>query len=235
MICPNCGANSPTDDCINCGVIISKHISLETKTKDEKAQHSGKKKFEIYIEEKPGPAKAIILNVVFLSVCLIVYIIACPFIASNKLKKAVEQKNTAEMSQLIDYESLKASLKKQFDDRVIEGKSKSGDPTASLAASYVSKLTEPMVDEAVTPDGIYKMMTGYKKLKSKSATPEVRELGPDESKSISGILIEARQSYDSFGEFSIVIDTEKGSETRIVMKRAGVFAWKVDRIILGAE
>ncbi|WP_027357690.1 DUF2939 domain-containing protein [Desulforegula conservatrix] len=235
MICPNCGAQSPTDDCIKCGVIISKHIALEAKHHEGEEQPPQRKKMDIYVEEKPSATKAIVLNILFLITCLVVYIVACPFLTVNNLKKAVEQQDTAEMANYIDYDSLRESLKKQFDDKILQSKTKAGDPTASLAEAYVSKLTEPMLDEAVTPEGIFKMMTGYKQFKNKKVDPTLAEVGGGEQKALSGILMEARSNYDSLNEFSMVISTEKDNETRIVMKRYGIFSWKVGEIILGAE
>lgn len=236
MICPNCGAQSPTDDCIKCGVIISKHIVLEAKHHIEDEKHPHKKKLEIYVEEKPSPTKAIILNIVFLLTCLIVYIIACPFLTVNNLKKAVEEQNSVEMAKYINYETLRESFKKQFDTRIIESTSKTvGNPVAALAAAYVSKLTDPMVDEALTPESLTKILTGYKKFRNKKADATLAEVGPVEEKALSGILMEARNSYDSLNEFSILISTEKGNETRIIMKRTGIFSWKVNDIIMAAE
>lgn len=236
MICPNCGAQSPTDDCINCGIIISKHIALEAKQHEQEGQPQQKKKIEVYIEEKPGPAKAIILNSIFITVCLLTYIIYSPFRTANNLEKALNQRDSAQLSEYIDYDTLRNSLKQQFDSRIIEGLNKTGgNSLAPLTAAYVSKLTDPMVEEATTPEGLAKIMTGYKQLKNKGKGPEVAELGPNEERAVSGIFLEARRSYESANMFSIVISTEKGNETRIMMKRTGIFSWKLDHIVLGAE
>lgn len=235
MICPNCGAQSPTDDCIKCGVIISKHIILENKHHEPDETQPPKKKLEIYVEEKPSPTKAIILNILFLLTCLIVYIIYCPFLTVNNLKSAVEQQDSALMSKYMDYETLRESFKTQYDAKVIEGLSKAeGNPIASLAVNYVSKLTDPMVEEAMSPEGLTKIMTGYKKFRSKGDA-KLAEVSPAEERAMSGILLEARKSYESLNAFTISIYTEKGSETVLHLKRTGIFSWKLDHIILAAE
>ncbi len=231
MICPKCGAETFSEECSNCGVIISKYVVLNEKKHDAKAEP--KKKIEIYIEKKPGPARAIILNLLFFLTVFIVYFAACPFITIKNIKTGIEQRDSEKLSECINFEELGTSLKKQYDARIIEGMEKTGDSQmASLTASYVSKITEPMVEAALTPEGLGNIMTGYKQLKNKKHDSQMDELEPNQKKNYSDLLLDARNRYDSLSEFSVWVTNENGKDTRIVLKRSGLFLWKLDHIFL---
>lgn len=231
MFCPKCGAETSTDECVNCGVIISRYVSINEKEK--KAGSGQRKKFEIYYGEKPSAKKALIINILFFLIVFIVYFTACPFLTIQKIKETLEQPDNTNLSEYIDYDTLRINIKKQYDKKIIDGMKMTGNnPLADLTATYVSKITDPMIEETLTPEGIKKLMTGYKKLKFNKSGKQMDDLSPADQKITSDLLLDARKRYDSFNSFSVLIINEDGQDTKIILTRSGIFSWKIDNIIM---
>ncbi len=231
MFCPKCGAETPTDECIKCGIVISKYIA-QTESKGEPVSET-RKKFEVYQGEKPSAKKALILNFLFFLIVLIIYFAACPFLTVRSIKESLEQQDENKLADYIDYDALRQNLKQQYDKKIIDGMRMAGNnPFADLTAAYVSKITEPMVEKTLAIEELAVLMTGHKQLKYKGTGSQMDEVASGGNKDMSGIFLEARQGYASFNSFSVKITNEKGKETEIILKRTGAFTWVIEKIIL---
>lgn len=51
MFCPKCGAETPTDECIKCGIVISKYIA-QTESKGEPVSETRKSLMFIRVKNR---------------------------------------------------------------------------------------------------------------------------------------------------------------------------------------
>lgn len=164
--------------------------------------------------------KKLIWLIGVLLVAVISYTLAFPYITITHIKTAVEEKDSEEMSENIDFTVLRQNVKEQLIEQVTNFKMSEmkDNPMGALAIAAVSIFVDGKADSYVSPFGLATLMEG--KIPGEGKESETTE--PFKN---------ARYTYDSNSKFSAWVPTEKGEEIRFVLHRNGL-DWKLDNIVL---
>lgn len=157
------------------------------------------------------------------------YAIASPFIAIENIKSAVNERDSEQLSDNIDFPVLRQNLKEQLNAYMMKeaGSDLQDNPFGVLAIGFASKLTDGIVDSFVTPSGLASLMEGKEPAKSVYKSSNPKESDENE------LFRNARYTFDSFSKFSVWVPNNKGEEIRFVLGRSGI-KWKLVNIILPA-
>src|SRR5690606_33980937 len=116
-----------------------------------------------------------------------------------------------------DFESVRASLRPQVQDRVAAGAAQAaGDDrlAGALGAAAGGALADRALDAYVTPEGLARMISGGE---PDPASPLTQRMDN----------VEASAGYRSLNEFAVVLtDPETGDDVELVFHRRGL-GWKV--------
>lgn len=83
-----------------------------------------------------------------------------PYMAVNKLQAAAEAGDAQALNEMVDFPALRTSIKSEVQGSVARGIQKDGGPFAALGAAVTGVIVEPVVNAAVTPEGIGMLMKG---------------------------------------------------------------------------
>jgi len=171
--------------------------------------------------------KMILVGVIILIIGIGFYF--TPHLAAYKMKKAAENKDADDLSDYVDYPSLRESLKANFNAKMaseVTKKSKDGNPFEALGAALAAALNNPMIDALVTPESLAMLMKGEK--------PEVDEHGSSSKKKSQSedSNTETSMSYKGFHRFVVKVK-EKGAleePVEFIFKRDGLISWKLSAL-----
>lgn len=195
---------------------------------------------------------------VLLSLGLLGYGAAGPYLTIHQIKTAVRQQDAAALAEQVDFAALRANIKAQLNARALGGRldaAAGGESMAGLLQGLASKLLDGIVDSLITPDGVIHLIEeGAPRLpRGKQAPSSADEAA---APSASGLpdataparsntppppaaqqrpepLGGARYSFDSVSQFSARVTHRRGDETRFVLTRDGL-RWKLSNIIFPA-
>ena len=160
------------------------------------------------------------------AVAVLGYAAATPYITANRIKQAIERKDAVALAEHVDFPAVRQSLKEQLKAVALkEFASDPGmadDPFAPLGVAFVGVVVDQVIDAVVTPAGVAQLAdTGLPKF-----DPETGELAP--ATPVAGPVVrDSSMSYDSFSTFSIRIRDRDGVGGRLVLRREGLFSWKL--------
>ena len=84
-----------------------------------------------------------------------------PFMAVNELQAAAERGDAEALNEMVDFPALRGSIKSEIQGAVAEGISKdAGSPFAAIGSAVTGVIVEPVVNAAVTPQGISLLLQG---------------------------------------------------------------------------
>jgi len=157
---------------------------------------------------------------------LIIYVVASPYLTVYQIKLAAEARDSAALSEHIDFGSVRQSLKDQLNIQMAQemaaDEEMQNNPFAALGAGIASAMVERIVDAYVTPSGISALMAG-EKLDS--------ENGKNEHKNSKEALKNASMAYESFSKFTVQVEDEQGDAGKFVLRRQGL-EWKLTEIVI---
>ena len=168
--------------------------------------------------------------VVLTAIVIAAYTAAGPFITLYQIKGGIEDRDSAKLSEHIDFPALRVNLKEQINALVMkEAVLKMKDsPFAGLLKGLASKLADSMVDSFVTPSGLANLMEGKKPQQGRGAEEPAGSGAPAQKLDL---LRNARFTYDSASRFSSWVKTDNGEEIRFVLTRDGL-SWKLSNIVV---
>ena len=167
-----------------------------------------------------------IIVICVLGILIIGYIIATPFLTVNNMKNAAEKHDGEELSEYVDFISLRQDLKDQMN--ILMGKemlklAEDNNPFASMGVAFGTMFVDKMVDAYITPTAITELMKGAKPNSedSQNTLENKDSLEPFKDASI---------GYESFSKFSILVtNNETGDDVRFILRRRGL-SWKLTEI-----
>ena len=170
------------------------------------------------------------ITIVFLTVCFAVYLAVGPFITMNSIKNAVESGDSEQLSEDIDFVSVRRNLKEQFSAAMgAEAIGELSDnPFGALALAFSDKLVEGMLDTFVTPSGIVSIINGRNPLKKIDS--DLTEVDDSEQK-FAELWDKSSFGFDDTDRFSIWVTNDEGDEVRVVMRRQGL-KWRLTNILI---
>ncbi|MES2664016.1 MAG: DUF2939 domain-containing protein [Pseudomonadota bacterium] len=176
--------------------------------------------------------KKITTLLVVLSILLLSYVAAGPFITMNRIQAAIETKDSEKLTKHVDFPVLRVNLKEQVNDFFMKeaGAQSDDNPWVALALSFTSSLVERIVEAFVTPEGIAKLLEGDKPKLYENEKPT-----PNNSKQTKPSLKNTRFKYHGFSEFSIWLKTKNQKEDiQLILSRQGI-KWKLTNIIIPTD
>jgi hypothetical protein len=160
----------------------------------------------------------------------VAYVFALPYITLYHIKQAVDERDSAALSEHIDFPSVRQSLKDQL-NAMLMGKMHSDDmknnPFAALGMALAGPVVDKMVEAYVTPAGVEQLLAGEKPSlknarKIKHAADNADNTAAQEP-ATEKPLADVAMGYKSTSRFEVE-DKKKG--TRVVLRRQGL-TWRV--------
>jgi hypothetical protein len=94
-----------------------------------------------------------IAAVAVLAVLGIAWLWGSPYLTLSALKRAADARDFATLSDHVDYPRVRASLHGQLDAELAK-KARNDDPLAGLGRALARRLSDPIIDAVVTPEGM---------------------------------------------------------------------------------
>lgn len=173
----------------------------------------------------------------FISVALItlfaIYFIATPYIALNKIKNAADQKNYNEISQYVEFSTLRENIKEQINSRMFKQiKRNKNNFLAGLSLAVGGFAADNLVDNYINPTSIVLLMQGTMPKENNTKNIVIKNNHKDKIKSKTFIDIET--GYISIDRFFIRINEKLENKKKIefILERKNLINWKITNIIL---
>lgn len=172
-----------------------------------------------------GTAVAVVVAVV------VAWAIA-PIVAAQSLIKAAKAGDAAKIERLVDFPSLRESLKDELEAELVTRMRR--DPRIAdsglggLAMMLAPSLLAGAVDSFVTPHGVAQMVTT-------AEAPDPTRLDPPEpSDARDGDDIHQSWGYRGLNEFAVTLTDRDQPDQRLalILERRGPFAWKLAAVDL---
>lgn len=167
----------------------------------------------------------LILSIVAMGLLLIGYVIAGPHLTLNNIKEAIEQGDSEQLSENIDFPVLRTNMKDQLNATMVNGAEAElkDNPFGVMAMGFVSSIVDKMVDAFITPPGLATIMQGHRPKLGEPASLEDTGTAREPFK-------DARYAYDGLSKFSMWVPDDSGSETRFILSR-DFLSWKLTNIV----
>jgi len=155
-----------------------------------------------------------------------------PILAAQDLIRAAKAGDERGIERLVDFPSLRASLKDELNDELIERMRR--DPRVvesglgGLGMMLAPMLLSGAVDTLVTPEVVASMVT------TAEAPDPTRPGDPDPADKRDGNDIHQSWGYRSLNEFAVTLtDRDRPDDhLALLMERRGLFAWKLAAVDL---
>jgi hypothetical protein len=85
-----------------------------------------------------------------------------PYMAVNKLQAAAERGDAEALNEMVDFPTLRTSIKSEIQGAASRGVQRDGGVFAAVAAAATGMVVDPVVNAAVTPQGISMLMKGQR-------------------------------------------------------------------------
>lgn len=158
------------------------------------------------------------------------YMFAAPYITVYQIKSAAENNDATTLSEYIDFPSLRQSYKGQITAMLEKDMAeKKNNPIAKADAALGGRMVEQMVDAYVTPARIVELIT-----REKPETESSQSSIQSSSNAISSnrkAFADASLSYESLDKFVINIEYEGVNIEDWILRRQGLFGWKITNIV----
>jgi len=158
-----------------------------------------------------------------------VYIYCTPFISLYQLHQAIAQHNRKEIEAGVDFDSLRNNIKPQVRTKVSDGLEKSlggknfiSSSITNLGMAFASPVVDHKVDEAISPEGLQKLLADIQK--------------PNGNKDDFGAVEQLKTikfGYKNLDQFNLqLLDPSSKRPISITMKRHQLLDWKIAAIKL---
>lgn len=191
----------------------------EKKTNKQESETGDKKP----ANTKPSTLKRLIKPAIVAGVALLIFVIAGPFLTLHAIKNGAQQGDTEKLSRNIDFPRLRQNLKDQLKAQMASTMTEEAveNPFVVMFSGFANSMVDGLVDSAVTPYGIKKMLQGQR--------PTPGQKGQPDSGSTE-MLQNANYSITSTSRFVATIG-EPESEIKLILHRRNL-SWVLTNIEL---
>jgi len=163
----------------------------------------------------------IVLAVLFAGV----WLYFTPYFALNRLQKAAQHGDTEAMTELVDFPSLRESVKTGVRSSVEHAVSRNHNPIGVLGGLLAGAVASPLVDAFVTPQGIAALTNGER--------PGDRHHA-DGDANVRVKNVKVKRGYEGVDLFVVhFVDKTSGNERMaLLMRRDGIVHWRLSGIRL---
>ena len=176
-----------------------------------------------------------------LMLCAVGYVVAAPWLIAYRISDAVDQRDSAALAELVEFDSVRQNLKQQLNSRVLRelGADNKQNPFAEFGASLANMMVDGLLDTYMTPAGIERLMRGETPAPGipESSPPLVNTDGSDDAASgkpnaeRQKLFSDARMGYQSLHRFVVTVTDDEGKQADFVLSRRGL-DWKLTAIML---
>jgi hypothetical protein len=146
-----------------------------------------------------------------------------PYMALNELQAAAEAGDADALNEMVDFPALRTSIKTEVQGAISRGIQKDGGVFAAAAAAVTGVIVEPVVNAAVTPQGISLMMKGERPTDDEAADRKDDDSWRESTK--------IGRRYEASDRFVVEYRDRRSGDERIslVMQRDGL-RWRLSGI-----
>jgi hypothetical protein len=150
---------------------------------------------------------------------------ASPWWTLHRLRSAVERHDTDAVSAQVDFPALRDSVKSQLLASLSRDARSAGDnnPFATIGKSFAMAIANPLIDAAVSPDGVAAMIE-YGKVSIAKPAREGATSAPEPAREKPRYALH----YRGWDRFAVTGD----GGGAFVFRRAGLWSWKLAGIEL---
>jgi hypothetical protein len=172
-------------------------------------------------KKRSGFSSLLVLAVLFGAV----WMYFTPYLAMNRLQKAAKAGDTEALNELVDFPSLRESVKTNVRSAVENSVSHSHNPFAVLGGLLAGAVASPLVDAFVTPSGIAALTEGER---------PGQHRGANSGDGVHVKNVKVERGYESLDVFAVhFVDRDSGKERMaLLLHRDGLFHWKLNGIRL---
>ncbi|HKP76022.1 MAG TPA: DUF2939 domain-containing protein [Longimicrobiaceae bacterium] len=154
-----------------------------------------------------------------------VWLYFTPYLALNRLQKAAQHGDTEAMTELVDFPSLRESVKTNVRTSVEHAVSRKHNPIGVLGGLTAGAVASPLVDAFVTPQGIAALTNGER--------PGGRDHA-DGDGNVRVKNVKVKRGYEGVDLFVVhFVDKTSGDERMsLLMRRDGIVHWRLSGIRL---
>lgn len=172
-------------------------------------------------KRRSGLGPLLLLAVLFAGV----WLYYTPYAAMNKLQKAARAGDAQALNELVDFPSLRESVKQNVRSAVNHEVGRRAGPLGALGGMLAGAITGPVVDAVVTPEGIAALTQGHTPGRRQATAVDsiARERGRD---------VKVKRGYESMDLFVVhFVDRNDGGERMaLVLHRDGFTNWRLTGI-----
>lgn len=176
-------------------------------------------------KRRSGFGSLLLLGVLFAGV----WLYYTPYAAMNKLQKAARAGDAQALNELVDFPSLRESVKQNVRGAVSNEVGRRAGPLGALGGMLAGAITGPVVDAVVTPEGIAALTEGQSPgHRHRGAVDSIaRERGKD---------VKIKRGYEGMDLFVVhFVGREDGKEKMaLVLHRDGFTNWRLTGVRLPA-
>jgi hypothetical protein len=142
-----------------------------------------------------------------------------PYMAVNKLQAAAERGDSQALNEMVDFPALRTSIRTEIQSATARGIQKDGGVFAAFGAAAAGFVVGPVVDAAVTPEGIGLLMKGQRPSNGKDDSGDEDDWRDD---------VKISRRWEASDRFVVQYRDARSGDERIalVMRRDGV-RWKL--------
>lgn len=142
-----------------------------------------------------------------------------PYMALNKLQAAAEAGDTQALNEMVDFPALRTSIKGEVQSAVARGIQKDGGIFAALGSAVTGMMVDPVVNAAVTPEGIGLLMKGRSPTDDEDSKEDDENWRED---------VKIGRRYEAADRFIVQYSDRESGDERIslVMRRDGL-RWRL--------
>ena len=168
-----------------------------------------------------------------LAALIVIYVAAAPYITVHQIKSAAKAHDSVALSQHIDFDSVRLSLKEQLNAKFARELGQDPDmhnnPFALLGMALAGVVVDKAVDVYVSPSGVTQLMEGRKPQAEREHESQADGSVPHSSERKP--LADASMGYQSLNRFVVKAPDDEGRETQFWLSRRGL-DWKLTQIVL---
>jgi Protein of unknown function (DUF2939) len=122
------------------------------------------------------------------------------------MKSAAKEKDPVKLSGYVNFSAVRENLKANFNAKLSSEliKEKDNSPFSVIGGAFVSVIVDHMVDQLVTPEGLFTMMNGENPHPTEQSEPPASSGASDD--------VETSMSYENFDRF--VVSVKKKNENK---------------------
>lgn len=172
-------------------------------------------------------------TLIFVVALAVSWFVRAPYTTLQSIKDAAEQRNVPELNRLIDFPSVKSSLKLMMMDSINQNAGDVGGLGAGMARLFAGAFVGPIIEAMVTPESIAIMFSGKLPRKPGDAPTPSSPTAPsaDEQPATAKQEVTVTRNWEGLSAVRVNVraNTTRDNGLTFVMRRDGL-SWRLTAI-----